>query len=75
MKQVSVFKTSVEAHEHVQKVAGLFQSIKLITQWNFDLDDCDRILRIVSGKVHPETIENLLRTEGIYCEHLGSMEL
>ncbi|QNL49550.1 hypothetical protein H8S90_22950 [Olivibacter sp. SDN3] len=75
MKQVSVFKTSVDAQEHVQKVAGLFHSIKLITHWNFDLDDCDRILRIVSGNVPPQTIENLLRTEGIYCEHLGSMDL
>jgi len=70
MAQVLIFKTSVNAQEHVQKVAALFRSIKLIKQWNFDLDDCDKILRIVSFNLRPETIENLLRTEGIYCEHL-----
>jgi len=70
MNQILIFRTSVNAQKHVQQVAALFNSIKLIKQWSFDLDDCDRILRVVSLNVQPETIENLLRTEGIYCEHM-----
>ncbi|MCL4641686.1 MULTISPECIES: hypothetical protein [Olivibacter] len=70
MNQVLIFKTSVNAQKHVQQVAALFKSIKLIKQWSFDLDDCDRVLRVVSLNVRPEMIENLLRTEGIYCEHM-----
>ncbi|GAA4795856.1 hypothetical protein GCM10023231_25340 [Olivibacter ginsenosidimutans] len=70
MMQVFIFKTSVHAQEHVQKVATLFKSIKLIKQWSFDLEDCDKILRVVSLNLRPEMIENLLRTEGIYCENL-----
>jgi hypothetical protein len=70
MNQILIFRTSVNAQKHVQQVAALFNSIKLIKQWSFDLDDCDRILRVVSLNVQPEMIENLLRTEGIYCEHM-----
>ena len=70
MNQIVIFRRSVNAQKHVQQVAALFNSIKLIKQWSFDLDDCDRILRVVSLNVQPETIENLLRTEGIYCEHM-----
>ena len=70
MNEILIFRTSVNAQKHVQQVAALFNSIKLIKQWSFDLDDCDRILRVVSLNVQPEMIENLLRTEGIYCEHM-----
>jgi len=70
MNQILIFRTSVNAQKHVQQVAALFNSIKLIKQWSFDLDDCDKILRVVSLNVQPEMIENLLRTEGIYCEHM-----
>ena len=70
MNQILIFRTSVNAQKHVQQVAALFNPIKLIKQWSFDLDDSDRILRVVSLNVQPETIENLLRTEGIYCEHM-----
>lgn len=70
MNQILIFKTSVDAQKHVQQVAALFKSIKLIKYWSFDLDDCDRILRVVSLNILPETIENMLRTEGIYCEHM-----
>jgi len=71
MTQILIFKTNVHAQEHVQKVAKLLKSINLIKQWTFDLDDCDKILRVVSLNLQPETIENLLRTEGIYCENLA----
>ncbi|MFC6101854.1 hypothetical protein [Olivibacter domesticus] len=70
MNQILIFRTSVDAQKHVQQVAALFKSIKLIKHWSFDLDDCDRILRVVSLNILPETIENMLRTEGIYCEHM-----
>lgn len=70
MNQILIFRTSVNAQKHVQQVAALFKSMKLIEHWSFDLDDCDKILRVVSLNLRPETIENLLRTEGIYCEHM-----
>ncbi|WP_257668998.1 hypothetical protein [Parapedobacter tibetensis] len=70
MDQIFIFKTNVSAQEQVQKVAALLGSMTLIKQWNFDLEDCDRVLRVVSLNLQPALIENLLRQEGIDCEHM-----
>lgn len=72
MDQILIFKTNVDSPMHVLKVEGLFRSIHSIIRWNFDLEDCDRILRVVVSDIHmrPEMIEQLLRSEGICCEYL-----
>jgi len=70
MEQVLIFKTSVNSQEHVREVKALLQPIRMIQKWTFDLDDCDKILRIVSFGIRPQLIENVLRKAGIYCEHL-----
>lgn len=70
MDQILIFKTNVDAKEHVQKVEAILRSIALVKRWNFDLEDCDRILRIVASNLQPALIETLLRKESIHCEHM-----
>ena len=70
MDQIFIFKTNVSSRELVGKVEVVLKSISQIKQWSFDLDDCDRVLRIVSLNLEPMMIEQLLGTEGIYCEHM-----
>lgn len=67
-----IFKTSVATQKQVMKLHPLLSTLPLITQYNFDLDDCDNILRIVSTDLQPQVICQLLLTEGFHCEPLES---
>jgi hypothetical protein len=37
---------------------------------NFDLEDCDKILRIEAENIVPERIIEILNANGCYCEVL-----
>lgn len=67
-----IFKTSVATQKQVQQLLSLLSKLPLITQCNFDLDDCDNILRIVSTDLQSQTICQLLHTEGFSCEPMES---
>ncbi len=70
MMDVLIFSTSVKEPRQVSKVTTLLTRVPAIKQWNFDLEDCDNILRIVATGLKPQTIEALLQKEGIYCREL-----
>lgn len=67
--EVLVFKTSVETPQHVKSLKPLLDSAAGKGKWNFALDDCDRILRIIS-QVSPHTAINLLKENGYECSEL-----
>lgn len=67
---VLVFKTSVETTEHVMNLAPALDSLAGQGSWNFDLTDCDQILRIVSETIKPEAAMNVLSTNGFMCAEL-----
>ncbi len=68
--EVLVFTTSVESHDHVNELAPVLNSLVGKGRWNFALDDCDRILRIVSNDIKPVTTIRLLRDHGFECKEL-----
>ncbi|MCW5911840.1 MAG: hypothetical protein KIT62_12235 [Cyclobacteriaceae bacterium] len=68
--EVLVFKTSVQSAESVSRLAPVLNSLAGSNQWNFALDDCDRILRIVSPSVMPDEAIQLLAAHGFDCEEL-----
>jgi hypothetical protein len=68
--EVLVFKTSVETPQHVKSLKPLLDSAAGKGKWNFALDDCDRILRIVSARVNPITAIKLLEENGYQCSEL-----
>lgn len=68
---IIIFKTNVTNAIAVKKVARLFTTLPGIQQWNFDLEDCDKILRVVSSQVYPDAIASLLNTVGVECEELA----
>lgn len=67
---VLVFKTNVSGEEEINEVRDLLSSLPSIESWNFDLDDCDRILRIVATGLYPDEVEDLLEGAGIRCVEL-----
>jgi len=67
---VLIFTTSVSEPEQISKVQPLLTSVPTIEDWNFDLEDCDNILRVVSSDVSPRYIESLLHNAGFLCTEL-----
>lgn len=68
--EVLVFKTSVSTPQHVQVLKPLLDSAAGKGQWNFALDDCDKILRIVSAHLDPVMAINMLKSMGYECAEL-----
>jgi hypothetical protein len=68
---VLVFKTSVQHKAEIDFLAPeLNRLLNKRGLWNFDLDDCDKILRIDSSALQTEEIIRLLNGLGFYCAEL-----
>jgi hypothetical protein len=67
---VIVLATSVESPVQVSFLAPVLNSVVGAGNWNFALDDCDRVLRIVSRQVKPNDAILLIRKYGFECREL-----
>jgi hypothetical protein len=71
MMIVEVFKTNVSeietSEQLVRKVLDHFPDSRV----NFDMEDCDRILRVEADTVIPEKIIEILTAHGFLCEVLS----
>ncbi len=67
---IFVFKTSVKTKMQIKKLKPHIDKILPNAKWNFDLEDCDKILRIDSEEnISLKTIE-LLSINKFYCKEL-----
>ncbi len=70
MKTVLVFKTSVTFNT-IGLVKPILDKLMHRTEkWSFDLEDCDRILRVESVSVQAAVIQEKIRSLGMLCEEL-----
>ena len=67
---IYVFKTSVKTKNQVKKLKPDINRILPNAKGNFDLEDCDRILRIDSKENIVFKIIDLLDIHKFYCEEL-----
>jgi hypothetical protein len=67
---IFVFKTSVKNKMQAKKLKPHIDKILSNAKWNFDLDDCDKILRIDSTKNAGLEIADLLKMHNYSCEEL-----
>ena len=71
MKTVLVFKTSVTKNKEIKIVQPtLSRLIAKNDRWNFDLEDCDNILRVETQMVKADAVSKALQNHGFYCEEL-----
>ncbi|MCC8426147.1 hypothetical protein [Mucilaginibacter sp. UR6-11] len=67
---VEVFKTNVDeikiAEKLVKQLLGYFPDSLI----NFDLEDCDKILRVEAATIVPEQIIAILKSNGYSCKVL-----
>ncbi|MEH6656535.1 hypothetical protein [Leeuwenhoekiella marinoflava] len=71
MKNVLVFKTSVSEEKDINKLRPVLNALTPPTDlWNFDLEDCDNILRIETQNLRATAVLDSLHTLGYLCEEL-----
>jgi hypothetical protein len=68
--EVLIFKTSLHAPRDVSRISNGLNEDKRISKWTVDLEDIDRVLRIESHNLKPDTVITLLGNYGYHCEEL-----
>ena len=68
---VEVFKTDVEDSLQAQHILDRLQEKYPGYEINFDLEDCDHILRVSGTSISVPCIISLLKNLGFLCEVLG----
>ena len=68
--EILVFKTNVRHKKQVNQIVPHLQKLYGIHQWNVDLHDKDKVLRIEAYDLSPQLVELTLRDAGYYCEEL-----
>jgi len=64
---VEVFKTNVQEESQSDKMVQLLLHHFPDSRISFDLEDCDKILRVEGDEVCPVTIIKMLRGRGFDC--------
>lgn len=67
---IEVFKTNVQEMEQSQMIVGKLLEHLPNSIINFDLEDCDKILRIHAVSISNNHIIELLNSYGYHCEPL-----
>jgi hypothetical protein len=68
---VEIFKTNVESREESEKLARTLKKKFPLLKINFDLDDCDKILRVEGQHILVEAIIREMKLKKYSCELLG----
>ena len=67
---VEVFATSVQTREQADEILSAFQRLFPELQMNFDLEDCDKILRAEGSHIDPHQIISAIRQYDHACSIL-----
>jgi cell fate (sporulation/competence/biofilm development) regulator YmcA (YheA/YmcA/DUF963 family) len=68
--EILVFKTNLANTRHIKKIGSSLNLHPLIKEWNVDLHDCDKILRVVAEPVAAAEVERIVFEAGLFCEEL-----
>lgn len=67
---VEIFRTNVMLAADAEHLLNELQRCFPDMELNFDLDDCDRILRVAGGRVDPASVMKVVKETGFHCEIL-----
>ncbi len=68
---VLIFSTNVSEPQQINRLQPLLTAVPTIKDWNFDLEDCDNILRIEHEHLEIDHLVSSLNKAGIICEELN----
>lgn len=67
---IEVFKTDVKKKTQSNKLLGVLAEVFPAFKMNFDLSDCDKVLRVEGDNIEKPIIMKLIRECGFNCELL-----
>ncbi|MBZ4187816.1 hypothetical protein [Niabella beijingensis] len=67
---ILIFKTNIATVRDRKNAALVLDEQPYIRQWSIDMEDVDRVLRVVSLQPEPALITNLITASGYYCAEL-----
>jgi hypothetical protein len=67
---VEVFETNVRQKKQAKMILNVLSRQFPLFRINFDLDDCDKILRVEGENISQEKITELIAENGYQCEIL-----
>ncbi|RYZ71092.1 MAG: hypothetical protein EOP09_05140 [Proteobacteria bacterium] len=67
---IYVFKTSVRTKAQAKSLKPHIDRLLAGARWNFDLQDCDKVLRIDCPTERLPPVAGLLQEHGFACEEL-----
>lgn len=67
---VFVFKTNIANHLQKEGISKLLEKHFPTCHWSFDLEDCDKVLRIESSFEVTQQVIQLMQENGFLCEEL-----
>ena len=67
---VEVFKTNVQQRELAEQLASILRVQFVSSKISFDLEDCDKILRIEGKQICVKTVIEILSKHELECEVL-----
>lgn len=67
---VEVFRTNVRRKRQARVLLNILAKQFPMFKINFDLEDCDKILRVEGSNVRQEKITKLVTENGYYCDVL-----
>jgi len=67
---IMVFKTDVSSGTKARKLKPHLDETLAHARWNFDLSDCDKILRVDSPEDISTLVIDLLNSHGFACAEL-----
>jgi cell fate (sporulation/competence/biofilm development) regulator YmcA (YheA/YmcA/DUF963 family) len=68
--EILVFKTNLESSRHIKKIGPSLNLHPHIREWNVDLHDCDKVLRVVTDDIGAAEIEKIIFNAGYFCQEL-----
>jgi hypothetical protein len=66
-----IFKTNVQQNKHAEKLKAELSTYFPGSKIKFDLEDCDKILRVEGENITAAKVVELVEKRGFYCTELA----
>jgi len=67
---IGIFRTNINTQQDKNSVIGAIQSHFSVMACSVDIEDCDRVLRVVSPQLGEDAIIAFVQRMGFYCDLL-----
>lgn len=70
LTHILIFKTNINTEADKLRIQELVTGLPLVEDLSIDIDDIDRVLRVVSHEMKAQQIINLINNAGYKCQEL-----